>query len=184
MSENRLSNRWKWSRTKVRKFLKDLEKEQQIKQEKSQSYSIITIENYNIYQQKEQEKEQQEDNSRTTAEQQKNINKNVKNEKKVKNIPFSEFWNAYGKKEGRKKAQEKWERLTAKKQRLALEHVPKYVAATPDKTFRKLAITYLNNETWTDEELPNSTNGQYPRDLKNGEEDRHLKHSMYQNWQS
>jgi hypothetical protein len=88
-SENRLAQRWQWSRTKVRKFLKDLEKEQQIKQEKNKSYSTIRIENYNIYQQKEQQKEQQKDNRKTTERQQKDTNKNGKNEKNDKKGRFT-----------------------------------------------------------------------------------------------
>lgn len=80
-SENRLSKRWQWSRTKVRKFLDDLEKEQQLKQEKSKSYSLLTLINYNDY----QSKEQQENNSSTSERQQKDTNKNDKNEKNDKN---------------------------------------------------------------------------------------------------
>lgn len=55
-SQNRLAGRWQWSRTKVRGFLKDLEKEQQIKQHKTKSYTVITLINYNEYQSKKQQK--------------------------------------------------------------------------------------------------------------------------------
>jgi len=90
-SEVKMAARWKWSRTKVRNFLKLLEKEQQIKQQKIPVTSIITILNYEAYQGEEQLKEQQsgqQKNSRRTAEeQQKNINKKNKNDKKNKNNP-------------------------------------------------------------------------------------------------
>ena len=56
-SEVELADRWKWSRTKVRKFLKDLEKEQQIKQQKTNVSLVVTILNYNKYQEKEQQKD-------------------------------------------------------------------------------------------------------------------------------
>lgn len=85
-SELKLAERWKWSRTKVRKFLKDLEKEQQIIQHKSQSYSTIEIINYEIYQEKEQQEIQQENNRKTTGKQQQDTNKNDKNKKNDKNI--------------------------------------------------------------------------------------------------
>ena len=62
-SEKGLSDRWQWSRSKVRKFLNDLEKEQQIEQQKSNVTQIITIINYNEYQEKEPQK-----NRRRTAE--------------------------------------------------------------------------------------------------------------------
>ena len=78
-SQLRLSERWGWSRTKVRKFLKDLEKEQQVIQQQSHSTSVITIINYEQY----QEKEQLEDNSKTTERQQQDTNK--KNRRRIKN---------------------------------------------------------------------------------------------------
>lgn len=49
-SELTLSKRWKWSKNKVRRFLKLLETEQQIKQQKTPITSIITILNYESYQ--------------------------------------------------------------------------------------------------------------------------------------
>jgi hypothetical protein len=64
-SEPKLSERWKWSRTKLRKFLNDLEKEQQIIQQKNTVTQILTIVNYNLYQEKEQQSGQQKD-SRST----------------------------------------------------------------------------------------------------------------------
>src|SRR6056297_2185911 len=70
----KLSKRWNWSRSKTKKFLNDLEKEQQIKQWHSHSTSIITIINYKEYQQKEQQDKQQKDNRKTTERQQKDTN--------------------------------------------------------------------------------------------------------------
>jgi hypothetical protein len=51
-SEVELADRWKWSRTKLRKFLNDLEKEQQIEQHKSNVSQLLTIVNYDSYQEK------------------------------------------------------------------------------------------------------------------------------------
>lgn len=83
-SEVELSNRWSWSRTKLRKFLNDLEKEQQIIQHKSTVTLIITIINYEKYQEKEQQAVQQKNSRKTAEEQQKNTYKNDKNEKEGK----------------------------------------------------------------------------------------------------
>ena len=84
-SEVELSDRWKWSRSKVRKFLKDLEKEQQIKVVKSSVTQVITIIKYNDF----QSEEQQKDIKRTAKEQQKDSKKtHIKkgnNDKKEKN---------------------------------------------------------------------------------------------------
>jgi hypothetical protein len=49
-SEVRMSKRWKWSRNKVRNFLKMLQKEQQIEITKSSITTIITILNYEKFQ--------------------------------------------------------------------------------------------------------------------------------------
>lgn len=91
VSEVGLSDRWKWSRSKVRKFLKDLEKEQQIKQQKTNVTQIVTILNYEIYQQKEHQIEQQKDTRRTPKEHQKDTNKNDKNKENDKKIDYSDF---------------------------------------------------------------------------------------------
>jgi len=50
VSELTLTKRWKWSRNKVRNFLKWLKKEQQIEQQKTRVTSLITIINYDQYQ--------------------------------------------------------------------------------------------------------------------------------------
>lgn len=88
-SQKKLSERWQWSRTKVRKFLKDLEEEQQIRQHKNALSTVITLINYDKYQPEKQQSGQQK-NSRETAErQQRNTNnneKNVKNDKKVARV--------------------------------------------------------------------------------------------------
>ena len=84
-SEVELSDRWKWSRSKVRKFLKDLEKEQQIEQHKTNVTQVISILSWDKYQKKEQQTEQQKDTKRTPKEQQKDTYKNVKKEKNVNN---------------------------------------------------------------------------------------------------
>lgn len=83
VSEVEYAKRWKWSRTKVRNFLNYLEKEQQIVQQKTNVTTIVSISNYDLYQEKEQQKEQQngqqKDSKRTAKEQQKDIYNNVNN---------------------------------------------------------------------------------------------------------
>lgn len=95
-----LSDRWKWSRSKVNKFLKDLEKEQQIEQQKTNVTQIITIINYDEYQQKEQQTEQQKSSRSAAEEQQKDTYKNVNNDNndknEKKNIRIGDFKNWKG----------------------------------------------------------------------------------------
>lgn len=79
-SEVTLSERWRWSRDKTRRFLKSLEQREQIRQQKSRITSVITIVNYDRYQadiqQTRQQTIQQKDNRQDTY-------KNEKNGKKI-----------------------------------------------------------------------------------------------------
>ncbi len=82
-SELTMTKRWKWSKNKVRRFLKWLEMEQQIEQQKSALTTIITIINYEQYQQDdttdETTKRQQKDSRRYTN----NNDNNDNNDKEV-----------------------------------------------------------------------------------------------------
>jgi len=49
-SEVKLANRWQWSRGKVKRFINELEIDQQIVQQKNNVTSVITIVNYDDYQ--------------------------------------------------------------------------------------------------------------------------------------
>jgi len=69
-------------------------------------------------------------------------------------VAFSDFWQAYGKKEDKHKCEQRWNTLTAAEREAALAHIPGYVAATPEKRYRKNPLTYLNGKCWQDEELP------------------------------
>jgi hypothetical protein len=93
-SEVALSKRWQWSRTKVRSFLNDLEKEHQIEQQKNNVTTVIKVINYHLYQDEEQQKEQQNgqqvgqqknsklDTKKTAEEQQAGHQKNTYKESK------------------------------------------------------------------------------------------------------
>lgn len=67
------------------------------------------------------------------------------------NVPFDDFWNLYDKKEDRDKCEKKWKVLKDNERSLIMEKLPPYIAATPDKKFRKNPITYLNNRSWENE---------------------------------
>lgn len=80
------------------------------------------------------------------------------NQEPVTSLPFDGFWNAYDyKKGGLEKPRAKWLSLGIKKQKLIMAHVPRYVKSTPNKSFRKYPMTYLNNEGWLDEITESST---------------------------
>lgn len=67
------------------------------------------------------------------------------------NDSFEDWWQMYGKKRGKKKAKQKWDKLTVEQQTACLIATHAYVASTPDRTYRKDPLTYLNGECWNDE---------------------------------
>lgn len=75
-SQLKLSERWKWSRGKVRRFLNELETVQQIVQQKSRITTLINIVNYESYQSHDttdgQQTVQQTDNKQYTNKKDKN----------------------------------------------------------------------------------------------------------------
>ena len=74
------------SESKVYRVLKRFESEQLIEQRTDHQCTLVTILNWDKYQNSEQENEQQVNNERTTSEQRVNTNKEYKNNKKGKNI--------------------------------------------------------------------------------------------------
>jgi len=87
------------------------------------------------------------------------VNKSKVNKTKAKviNFPFEAFWDLYDKKVGeRNKLEKKWESLTDDERQKAMQHIPSYKLAQPDKKFRKDPSTYLNNKSFNDEIIFNS----------------------------
>ena len=93
IAQKTLATRWKWSRSKVRRYLNELEKDRQIVQQKSNVISTISVVNYDAYQSDdttESTAESLQTTRRRTAESlQTNTNKNVKNDKKAHTQFFS-----------------------------------------------------------------------------------------------
>lgn len=105
---------------------------------------------------------QPQDNGKTTPNKNNNKNKN----KNVNNniYAFDSFWNDYDKKVGKAESLKKWEKLTDDEILSIKNHLPSYVAATPDKQYRKNPATYLNQKSWEDEII-----------TKNGSEEKPVK---------
>lgn len=83
-SELKLMERWGWSKTKIRNFLKLLEKDKMILKISDKKKTTIIIENYSDYQDKRTIEEPHGDHTETTERPQENTNKNVKNIKNDK----------------------------------------------------------------------------------------------------
>ncbi|SDL19526.1 hypothetical protein [Natronincola ferrireducens] len=78
-SEIKLSDRWGWSKTKVRNFLHTLQNEKMLTLKKDRKKTTIKIENYSIYQDREITEKPQENHKKTMQKPRKNTNKNEKN---------------------------------------------------------------------------------------------------------
>lgn len=92
IAQETLATRWKWSRTKVKRYLNELEKDRQIVQQKSNVINTISIVNYDAYQSDDTTEssaddtteDQQKADRKPAENQQKSTNKNVKNVKNDK----------------------------------------------------------------------------------------------------
>ena len=80
-SIRKLCDRWGWSNTKVKNFLKMLENDSMIHVKSDTKKTVITIVNYSVYQDSENEKTTLKRQSSDTKTSQKHTNKNEKNEK-------------------------------------------------------------------------------------------------------
>jgi hypothetical protein len=91
-----------------------------------------------------------------------NVNKDedvIESEFEILQYPsFDDFWNLYDKKVDRTKAEAKWKLLSQKEKEEAVEYIPAYKLAQPDKKFRRNPETFINNKTWQNEIITN--NGQ------------------------
>ncbi|SFP79364.1 hypothetical protein [Hymenobacter arizonensis] len=66
-------------------------------------------------------------------------------------VPFEPFWDAFAKKVDTVKSRKAWDKLTPAQRLEAFAKVPAYVAATPERRYRKNPLTWLNGECWRDE---------------------------------
>lgn len=83
--ELKLMEKWGWSKSKVRSFLKLLEDEQMLVKKSDKKKNTITIVNYDSYQDLKTTEEPQKDHARTTEEPPKNTNNNDNNINKDNN---------------------------------------------------------------------------------------------------
>jgi len=121
-------------------------------------YSIITIINWPIYQNKEIKEDRQEDNQRTTKGQPKDTNKNDKNEKNTIYLrTFSLFWKNYPRKEAKKKAWQAWFKVAdpeavIEKMKVILPIQMESEQWTKENgKYIPMPTTYINQERWEDE---------------------------------
>jgi hypothetical protein len=149
MSQVKLSQRWKWSKGKVIRFLNELEMEQQIEQQKNNVSSLISIVNYNEYQSIGQQTEQQTEQQTGSRQ---NTNNNDNNENK--DIGFEEAWASFGRVGVKKKSLEYWRKLSQDQKDDIMATIPKYLNHLKANSWKvqKNFEGWINpkNQLWTD----------------------------------
>jgi len=155
----------------VRVALNKLKNTGEVASKSTNKFTLLTLVKYGVYQYSEvsngtqqgkqvANKGQAEGKRGASKGQQLKNDKNYKNERTKEDIDreFEIFWNLYSKKTGKEKALTKWGRLSDDDRMKIFSHVPLYVAATPEKRFRKDPLTYLNGKHWEDE-IETKSNG-------------------------
>lgn len=89
-------------------------------------------------------------------------------------LTFDEFWNMYGKKIERVKCEKIYAKIKEDDREKIKNHVPVYVASTPEVQYRKNPQTYLNGHCWEDEII--TTN---EREQNNGNSKRTSEYGRY-----
>lgn len=145
----------------VRRAVKKLEIGQFLGRERAGKNTLITICNYESYQQKENPLGQGKGRKRAGKGQEKGspINKEEEEEyinPSIISLNFDAFWDLYDKKVGRPKCEKKWNSLSISEREEAMSYIAAYKLAQPDKQFRKNPETFLNQKSWNDEIISNN----------------------------
>lgn len=182
-SELALADRWQWSRGKVRRFLNELEAEQQIVQQKNEVTTLITIVNYSQYQGDGTTNNTTND---TTNGQQTDTNNKNKNDKKnnIYTSSFLKFWETYPKKTGKGDAFKAWRNIKNPKPTTdeIIQAVQKYNQTEQWQTTKYIPnpATFLNRRQWEDEIGPDGGGGTHqPKKQKPVVVDEKTRREMY-----
>ncbi len=140
---------------RLRTCLSRLERGGEISRKSTNKFTIITICNFNKYQEKPEEKQQTNNNQTTNNQQQRKNNKN-KNTSPEEDHRFMEFWSRYPRKTKRPDAYRAWKKHNCGKSRLeeVMSSLNIYINGPwhgKDKQFIPYPASWLNGEPWNDE---------------------------------
>lgn len=170
-SELALSKRWQWSRGKVSRFLKFLEKTmQRIVQQKSRTTTIITILFYNEIVQSGTTDDTTNDttdsttNDTTNGTQRNNINKKTKRNKKSNEYThdFELFWKEYPKGTEKYKSFHEWKKLDIDIRREAYKAIVNQVKMKhlgDEEEYMPSARKWIHGKRWDEETKKNVNSG-------------------------
>ena len=159
-----ISNATGISIQQIRTILKKLEKTNEIEVKSTSQFTIVTICKYDCYQDENETTNKPLTNNQQTTNKRSTTNKNDNKEKK---ILFDEFWTLYSKSVDKQKCLDKFEKLSDEEIKSIFETLPFYIIQTPDKTYRKNPLTYLNGKCWNDIDLskPQIINNTLPNEI-------------------
>jgi hypothetical protein len=159
-----ISNATGISIQQIRTILKKLEKTNEIEVKSTSQFTIVTICKYDCYQDENETTNKPLTNNQQTTNKRSTTNKNDNKEKK---ILFDEFWTLYSKSIDKQKCLDKFEKLSDEEIKSIFETLPFYIIQTPDKTYRKNPLTYLNGKCWNDIDLskPQMINNVLPNEI-------------------
>jgi len=142
----------------VRSAIKRFEKLDFLTNKSTKEGRLITICNWETYQQLKDEINKPDNKGLTNGQQRGNKvvtpNKNDNNDKNETsiNIPFDEFWNLYDKKMGDKSAcEKKWQKLKDSDRSKIISTLPDFKQQFSEKQYQPFPATYLNQKRWNDE---------------------------------
>ena len=144
----------------LRTTLRDLQNTNEINIQPTRRYSILTICNYDSWQDENNEANnestynQHTDNIQSTLSEESNKGKELKNKEeekenlqKEKDELFEQCWKAYNRKGSKKKSLEQWKKLKENETQLVLPHVRMYVASR-ELQYQKDFERYLRDRTF------------------------------------
>lgn len=160
-SEMRLSERWRWSRGKVRRFLSELEDEKMIIQQKNRRSPIVSVINYSSYQSDSTTQGTTYNTSNgqdmdkrwyTKKNDKKENNENNENKEVEFERMFGEFWVLVPKKEKKKKAREVYRKTIKSTPHVdVVAGLKRYIKDKPDWQAWAGPVVWLNEGRWDDE---------------------------------
>lgn len=188
VSQTALSERWKWSKNKVIRFLKLLQTLGKIELRSNHVINCISIVNYSTNTENGTAvgtavETAVETTVETTVETR--LIKNIKKIKKIKKyisslsgedlgvlLSFDFVWELYGKRGTKKTAKSRYEKLSKKNKISVIEYIPYYLAFTEPK-HRKYFEVFISREQWTNI-LQDQNGKQIPFIDENGDKQYHV----------
>lgn len=173
-----LATQLRLSSKQIRTSLGKLKSTSEMAIKTTNKYTLISVQNWEKYQNGNNESGNQEDNQkaikgqskgnqRATTKECKNIRTNITHRpfdndqpveisksSKVTCFSFDEFWDIYDKKLRRKRCEQLFAKIKETDRQIIKDKLPAYIASTPVLKYRRNPANWLNDESWHDEIYP------------------------------